>query len=401
MKRSIALCLMLPGLMLPCSGALLAAPPASPSAAEADSDRQQAVRQQMAALQARMNALASRMAALSAKMGDEANASTLHYFADSRRGMLGMAISPEDHGLHVSAVTPGGPAERAGLRTGDVITTVDGKPVGSFDASSEAALRTAEVGKSIRLGVERAGKRLHVDVTPERMQAGDWQATVRAAELAANQAVASVQSPEFRKRLQQSIDDATASVQSPEFRRHIQQSIDDAMKSASAAIDSAAIARESASAARAAAIEAGGQSHHWAVFMSPWWGLNLAPLNADLGRYFGTDRGVLVLSRDDKQFPELQPGDVITDVGGKSVAQPEDVQRALRGAGDDKRVQVALRRHGKNLALAMKVPPRWNLLPPPPPPPPPVPPAPPKAPKVAAPPAPPPPPGPSAPVVPR
>ena len=26
----------------------------------------------------------------------------------------------------------------------------------------------------------------------------------------------------------------------------------------------------------------------------PWWGLNLAPLNADLGRYFGTEKGVLV-----------------------------------------------------------------------------------------------------------
>lgn len=398
MKRSIASCLMLPGLLL-CSGAL-AAPPASSSVAEADSARQQAVQQQMAALQARMNALANRMAALSAKMGDEANASTLHYFADSKRGMLGVAISPEDHGLQVSAVTPGGPAERAGLKTGDMITTVNGKPVGSFDASSETALRTAEAGKSIRLGVERGGKKLHLDVTPERMQAADWQATVRAAELAANQAVASVQSPEFRKRLQQSIDDATAEVRSPEFQQHLQQSIDDAMKSASAALDSAAIARESASAAREAAIKAGEQGHHWAIFMSPWWGLNLAPLNADLGRYFGTDRGVLVLSRNDKQFPELQPGDVITDVGGKSVAQPEDVQRALRGAVDEQQVRVAVRRRGKTLAFAMKVPPRWNLVPPPPPPPPPVPPAPPKPAKITAPPVPPPPPAPSAPPAP-
>ena len=392
MKRTLVFCLMLPGLLL-CSGALFAAPPGSaPADDSAHSIQQRADQQKMAALQARMNALANRMAALSAKMGDEANASTLHYFADSKRGMLGVAISPEDNGLRVSAVTPSGPAERAGLRAGDVITAVNGKRVRSFDAASETALRTTQVGKSIRLGVERGGKTLHVDVTPERMQAADWQATVRAAELAANQAVASVQSPEFRERLRQSIDDATASVQSPEFQKHLQQSIDDAMKSASAAIDSGAIARESASAAREAAIQAGEQSHRWALFMSPWWGLNLAPLNADLGLYFGTDKGVLVLSRNDKQFPELQPGDVITDIGGKSVAQHEDVQRALRGAADDQHVRIAVRRHGKVLALAMKVPPRWNLLPPPPPPAPPTPPTPPKAPKVAAPPAPPPPP---------
>jgi len=382
MKRTLALCLMLPGLSV-CSGALLAAPPAS-TAATAEPDpvvQQQATQQQMAALQARMNALAGRMAALSAKLGDEANASTLHYFADSKRGMLGIAVSAEDHGLHVNAVTPGGPAERAGLKAGDTITAVDGKAVGAFDASSEHALRTAEAGKPIRLGVTRDGKSLHADVTPERMQPGDWQATVRAAERAAEQ--------------------ATTSVQSPEFQKSIQQSIDSAMKSASAALDRATIARESAAAAREgataareAAVKAREHARQWALFTSPWWGLNLTPLNPDLGRYFGTDKGVLVLSRSDEQFPELQPGDVITGIGGKPVAQPEDVQRALRGATGEQQVRMAVRRHGKTLALNMKVPPRWNLLPPPPPPPPapPPPPVPPNAPKVAAPPAPPPPP---------
>jgi len=375
MKRTLALCLMVPGL-LSCSGALLAAPPASTSST-AESDA--AVQQQMAALQARMNALAGRMAALSAKLGDEANASTLRYFADSKRGMLGIAASAEDRGLHVDAVTPGGPAERAGLAAGDTITAIDDKPVGTFDASSERALRRAEAGKPLRLEVIRDGKTRHVDVTPERMQPGDWQATVRAAERAAEQ--------------------ATASVQSPEFQKSIQQSIDSAMKSASAALDRAAIARDSAAAAREgaaaardAAAKAREHAHQWIFFTAPWWGLNLTPLNPGLGRYFGTDKGVLVLSRSNEQFPELQPGDVITGIGGKPVAQPEDVQRALRGAAGEQQVRMAVRRHGKTLALNMKVPPRWNLLPPPPPPAPPPSPLPPSVPKVAAPPAPPPPP---------
>jgi membrane-associated protease RseP (regulator of RpoE activity) len=384
MKRKLAFCLMLPGLSL-CSGALLAASPA-PAASTAGPDhviQQQAVQQQMAALQARMNALAGRMAALSAQLGDQANASTLHYFADRKRGMLGIAVSAEDHGLHVNAVTPGGPAERAGLKAGDTITAVDGKPVGAFDASSEAALRTAEAGKPVELGVTREGKTLHVDVTPERMQPGDWQATVRAAQRAA--------------------EEASASVQSPEFQKSIQQSIDSAMKSASAALDradnarqSAAAAREGAAAAREAAVQAREHARQWVFFTSPWWGLNLTPLNADLGRYFGTDKGVLVLSRSDEQFPELQPGDVIPGIDGKSVAQPEDVQRALRGATGEQQVRIAVRRHGKTLALNMKVPPRWNLLPPPPPPAPPSPPSPPKVAAPPVPPTPPPPPAPSA-----
>jgi len=144
--------------------------------------------------------------------------------------------------------------------------------------------------------------------------------------------------------------------------------------------------------AREAAIKAGEHANRWVIRMSPWFGLNLAPLNPDLGSYFGADRGALVLSRDDQQFPGLQPGDVITAVGGQSVARPEDATRALRDASKDKSVAVALRRHGKPVTLTMKVPTDWDILPPPPPPPP-VPPVP-SAPSVT-PPAPPPPPPPS------
>ena len=148
-------------------------------------------------------------------------------------------------------------------------------------------------------------------------------------------------------------------------------------------------AREGATAAREAAGRA--RERAWIALRStPWFGLNLAPLNPGLGSYFGTDRGALVLSRDEKQFPELQPGDVITAVGGQPVAQPEDATRALREAAKNKPVAVALRRHGKPVTLTMKVPAHWDVLPPPPPAPPPVPPSPSVAPPT--PPAPPPPP---------
>ncbi|MCB1576055.1 MAG: hypothetical protein KDI81_01585, partial [Xanthomonadales bacterium] len=39
--------------------------------------------------------------------------------------------------------------------------------------------------------------------------------------------------------------------------------------------------------------------------LMPWWGLNLASLNPDLGRYFGTDSGVLVLSASRNALKEL------------------------------------------------------------------------------------------------
>ncbi|MBU6477106.1 MAG: PDZ domain-containing protein [Xanthomonadaceae bacterium] len=340
MQRTLAFCL-----LLPLAGAAFAAPPAaSDSAQSAATDA--AAEQQMAQLQTRMNDLARQMAALSTKLGDEANASALHYLADSRRGMFGMAVMSTDKGLRVDAVTPGGPAERAGIKAGDTITRIDGKPVGKHGGASGSALWHAQAGKPIVLAVDRGGKLHELRVTPERLQTSDWQDIARQAELAA--------------------DRATAQVRSPEFQRQIQQSIDEAMKNAAVAMKDASVARE-------AAIEAGERANRWTIQMSPWFGLNLAPLNPDLGSYFGTDRGALVLSRDDKQFPELQPGDVITAVGGQPVARPEDATRALREAGKDKSVAVALRRHGKPVTLAMKVPIHRDI-PPPPPPPPPVPP---------------------------
>ena len=345
MQRTLAFCI-----LSALSCAAFAAPAASTPATTVESDA--ALQRQMTALQARMNALADRMAALSSRMGDAANASALRYLADGKRGMLGIAVSHQRDGMHVDAVTPDGPADRAGLKAGDVITAINNKPLSRSDASWLTGLSDLQPGKPLRLTVRRGETTLHPDVTPARMQDGDWQSVAMAARRAA--------------------EAATAEVRSPAFRAQIQQSIDTAMQNAAVAIKNADVARD-------AAVDAGKDSHAWVISTSPWWGLNLAPLNTDLGRYFGVDEGALVLSRNDQQFPELQAGDVITAVDGKKVGKPEDVQRALRGADADRRVPVTLRRHDKTLTLAMKVPsPGWNLMPPPPPPAPPTPPTPPK-----------------------
>jgi S1-C subfamily serine protease len=275
-----------------------------------------------------------------------------------------MAVMSTGNGLRVGAVTPGGPAERAGIKAGDTITRIDGKPVG---AHGESALWHAEAGKPIALAVDRDGKLHELHVTPERLQASDWEAIARQAELAADQATAQVRSPEFQKQIQQSIEDAMKGVEAA------RAGADAARAQAESAREGARAAREAAREGAAAAREAAGKAREraWIALRSaPWFGLNLAPLNPDLGSYFGTDRGALVLSRDGKQFPELQPGDVIIAVGGQPVARPEDATRALRDATKDKSIAVALRRHGKPVTLTVKVPADWDILPPPPPPPP-------------------------------
>jgi putative serine protease PepD len=61
-------------------------------------------------------------------------------------------------------VTPGGPAEKAGLQPGDVIVDVDGEPVGSFE-EFVVSIRSHQPGETVQLTVQRGGDEFQVDVT--------------------------------------------------------------------------------------------------------------------------------------------------------------------------------------------------------------------------------------------
>lgn len=61
-------------------------------------------------------------------------------------------------GLYVTSVQRGGPAEKAGIRTGDVITAIDGSAATSTDQLVELSI-THSPGTKVTLDVERSGKR--------------------------------------------------------------------------------------------------------------------------------------------------------------------------------------------------------------------------------------------------
>lgn len=86
-----------------------------------------------------------------------------------RRGFLGVGLTelspelrthfgaPEEAGVMVSSVEAGSPAEKAGLKVGDIISEVDGKPVrSSWDLG--AKVRGYEEGQQAALEVWRDGK---------------------------------------------------------------------------------------------------------------------------------------------------------------------------------------------------------------------------------------------------
>ena len=69
-------------------------------------------------------------------------------------------------GAVVTNVTPGSPAERAGLMTGDVIVSVDGQPIDDPNAF-DYRFMTHPLGGQVQLGVVRAGKEMQVAVALE------------------------------------------------------------------------------------------------------------------------------------------------------------------------------------------------------------------------------------------
>jgi len=69
-------------------------------------------------------------------------------------------------GATIGAVTPGSPAERAGLQAGDLVTAVDGTPV-SDATQLIVTIRSNAPGDTVTLTVERNGQTTQVPVTLE------------------------------------------------------------------------------------------------------------------------------------------------------------------------------------------------------------------------------------------
>ncbi len=67
-------------------------------------------------------------------------------------------------GVRVAGVTPGSPAEKAGIQEGDVVLQVDGKDVADL-AGFAALLRGLTPGQTVQAVVNRGGSELRLDVT--------------------------------------------------------------------------------------------------------------------------------------------------------------------------------------------------------------------------------------------
>lgn len=334
LSRTLLASAMTLALLLPTHGLAQtqAASPASPSTSTDAQKRAELERAQQDFIEARR-----RVMELRRELGEDAPRNErreVRVVTATDQAMIGIVFGEDSGGVYVRAVTPGGGADKAGVRAGDRLIAINGKDVAAAakadpDRSATQAARQLvgrpKDGETVRLSISRDGKRQELTAIAEKRSVFAWSGN---GELP----------PRLRERLR-------------ELRGM------DGLEPLEGLDVDVLVER---------AIERAGRSHDMAdrrvmMFRQSAEDVRFAALNPELGKYFGATSGVLVLEQKNQRFAPLATGDVITSVGGTKVETPVDVARALRRQEPGTRINVEVMRDRKRQVLVMTVPERPNV----------------------------------------
>ena len=279
-----------------CAALLLLSPAASRAA---DAPDRAALEQQLQAARQQLDRSAREVADLSRQLyGGEAGNVMSFVHAKPRGSMLGINISGaavRDHGVEVMGVSPGGPAERAGLKVGDVVVAVDGQSLRSSGERTASAqlvefMRTVEPGRAVTVDYLRGAKRFATTVTT----------------VPAEPPVVRV----IRERLGGPFGEGMAL---PGLEGLLGP-------------------------------ERGFRS------------LELVPITPKLGAYFGTDRGLLVVRVAEGKGLPLEEGDVLQTIDGRTPENPGHAFRILRSYQPGEKVKLGVLRQRRQVVLEAAMP---------------------------------------------
>jgi membrane-associated protease RseP (regulator of RpoE activity) len=161
-------------LQLLCALPLLAGASATAVAAEPETADRAALEKQLDSARARLDEAAREVARLTRQLHGDDDATQFVQRGGGQRGaMLGVNIGGEqtrDEGVEIMGVSPSGPAQAAGLRKGDIVMAIDGKPLRRAGDSAPSRqlvehLRTVKPGQAVKLDYVRDGKRASATVT--------------------------------------------------------------------------------------------------------------------------------------------------------------------------------------------------------------------------------------------
>lgn len=233
---------------------------------------------------------------------------------DMSRPIIGivMAKNEDGGGVMIAAVTPDGPAAKAGLRSGDRLLAVNGHKIVGESAHERMAQTRKLIGElkdgdTVTISYQRDGK--------------DHQASLKAESMPGVM-------------MWQRDDDIIVPHLGHDSGGRFHGIIDPGVEMEIARIAPMAGCDEDPENCRFNRLR---QAFRWS-------GLSLAEINAGLGRYFGANSGVLVLRDGKDGLDNLKAGDVITAVDGKAVTSPREVMRALREKDPESRIAFAVLR---------------------------------------------------------
>lgn len=317
-----------------------------------------AQQQELDAARADLEKAAQRLAELHRKYGG-ADAPIRIEKRVLRRPVIGVLLAPDDAtGVRIAGVTPGSAAADGGLKSGDRITSIDGKALKAADGEARVEearelLAALDAKTPVKLGYERDGKARVVALTPK---VGDRLMVVPdGAMFGGDIKVFTTDDGNvevFAERMRVEAGDARQHARIAEV--HARSSAGDAARHAEW---SSAIAPDVRTEIIRLGNDCKGDDCKLPVLAEAfrWSGLNLASVDAQLGRYFGTSKGVLVLSTG-KDLDGLQPGDVLLKVDGKAVASPREAMEALRAQPADSKVAVEYLRDRTKATAQVSVP---------------------------------------------
>ena len=231
----------------------------------------------------------------------------------SDRARLGLVLQSEKNpktdaiGAYVEALTPGSPAEEAGLRAGDIIVKFNGEPLASatVEADEDESAPTARLmelardlkdGDKVALEYRRGSETKTVTVTATRAMG---------------------------PRVRMVIVPEQPLIEIPDIEMPDVPDID---------VD----------------VHTGGR---------PWRDMELVALNPELGEYFGTSEGILVVSTSKDGPLKLKAGDVILKIGERTPTTPTQAMRILRSYEPSETVALQVMRKREKVAISVQVPP--------------------------------------------